>query len=207
MTTAYIATAQMPQLGGHAFLPGDLVDFDAWRRRGDCDERTAAILIRQTRVKELTPENFSFCLAQRPAGSPKPAGFTDQYLIDKGIIDAPMPVPVVVPKPGREVISQIEHTAETVKIDGYFLTPRKAGPRLIWDLTNAEGVLMRAKGFQSVENAAKFIATLSTSTSSESSGNGGTSQEAPDGSDVRSNSAGSDQPGAVPPGGHGASED
>lgn len=72
------------KVGDREFKPGDLFDPPA----GALTERQVASLKNINRVLPLTRENYARAIARRPAGTVG-RGFTEAYLIERGIIDPP----------------------------------------------------------------------------------------------------------------------
>lgn len=195
MTEDFIAGSQHLNIGGHKFIVGDRVDVDRWMKSKDLDERTFGILKRQEYIVPLTRERFAVAMARRPAGSPPPVGFTDAYLIEKGIIDAPIERHEDAPKPRVEPIRKIEFNDNTVQVGRFYRTPHKAGVAPAWTVTDADGNILSPRAFRSTAKADAFIQSLSTG--AESSGSGEDTPPPKDSAndrDVQSSADGHDQP-------------
>lgn len=194
------------KVGTRDYVPADLFDSRHAQSHGGMDERTINILAKQKRIVPLTPDSWSKAFTRRPSDAGPPRGLTEAYLREKKIISdtdaAAEPKPKATPKEkpkAGEAITHIEHTADTMRFSRHFITPRKAGPRMLYDVTNEKGELMRAKSFAKLDKAEDFITDMEGgSTESEASGTSEGQQEPEaNGGDVQSESEQRDQQGPV----------
>lgn len=213
MSQEHIVMAHTVNVGERTYLPGDRFDEESHVKRGELTERNVSLLKSHKHIVPLSRETYAMATARRLSTHPAPIGFTDAYLVEMGIIDAPAaakpepkPKPKVEAKPKAEkqVITHVPRNENSVQVGDYFRTPEKRGPRVLWSVTDAAGALLRAKAFQKPAAADEFIATLGkpASTGGESSGNQDSTKESGDGSDIQSGTDRSDQQGAAGIGGH-----
>lgn len=186
-------------IGETTYLPGDRIEVEDCLRAGLLNERTVDLLRRNKAMGEATPETMRMAVARRPHGSPwPPRGFTEAYLVQKGLIDtnigaqAQPEAPAVPAKPKAEkkkpasrvatVVTSVPLTDEKIVVGINYLQPKKNGRFTLFDAVDASGKLLRHKSFRTVEAGTAFLMSLSTS---EAAAGSPEAQEHADDSDVR----------------------
>lgn len=183
------------RVGDTVYIPADAIDIDAATKAGLLNERTIRLMTENGWLGKATPEVMKVAVARRPAGAPwPPRGFTEAYLLEKGLIEkddipgAPPPKEVASKQPpGRKatVVTHIKLTDAKIAVGKYFLQPRKNGHFTLYDAVDAEGRLLRIKGFRSKGDGEFFLNALSTDEAGADSQQAAASPESPDGSHVR----------------------
>lgn len=180
MTQDFLVADAPLMLAGKDYQLADRFDVARLLKQGLLTERIAKSLEEQKKILPLTRDNFRRALDRRPAGAGRPDGFTDEFLIDKGVIDAPLDVaPKALTRGGKPVRnpapSRIELTSESVQHGDIWRTPFKAGVATIWRLSYADGVIVDSKAYRTAEKAIAAIEALSTK--AESSGSPAEAQQ------------------------------
>lgn len=186
---------QPQRIGDTSYLSADRIDVDDLLSRQMLNERLVARMKEQDKLAVVTPETFRMAVARRPAGSPwPPRGFTDAYLIEKGLMEAgeaPQPPPRVKStktKPAARkatIVDRVTITVEAIQVGDYFLQPKKRGNFTFYDAVNADGVLLRDKSFVKVEKGTEFLNTLSTEKAAAATPGASPTAESADGHDLR----------------------
>ena len=198
-TTIEMASGDL-NLQSATLKAGDRFDADHFMRRGDIDERILGQLRTQGRVQPLSRDAYRAFL-NRYGEDFVGRGFTRAFLIEHGIIDeaAPRatPKPKTIPKPPTE-------NAEVIEYKGRKIVAKKNGRFTLFDVTSADGELLRATPFKKIEGAKGFIDDLPSGSTPPPPADttAGDKQESENGGDVQRGSIGSDQQDAVPAGGH-----
>lgn len=170
MTQDLIVADTPFMLAGKDYGLADKFDDARLIKSGEISERIVQSLVEQKKLLPLTRDNFRRAFDRRPADTGRPDGFTDEYLIEKGVIDAPLDVVAKSPRnPDRRAPpTQIDLTDETVESHGVFRTPFKVRVGVIWRITDKAGLILDTKVYRTVDKAEAAMAALSTP--AESSG-------------------------------------
>lgn len=200
------------KIGSVAYLPADKLDIAMLLSKGLLHDQLVEDLKVQGYYGDLTKEAFGIALARRPAGAPPPAGFTEAYLVELGIVEpgalsppkkastkaAPPPPKAPTEKPPKQVITEIKFGPDMIVHGDYRIQPKKAGNWTFFDVADQSGKLLRLTAFRSVDKARTFLDEMvaaSTQTPPADT-SGAAPEEQSDGSDVQSEPERSDQSGA-----------
>lgn len=174
MTQDFIIAQTPFMLAGKDYELADRLDVDRLLKKDLLSERVVKNLEEQKKILPLTRDNFRRVFDRRPADTGRPDGFTDEYLIEKGVIDAPLAVaPPVLTKGGKPVRNpaptRLELTDESVQHGAFYRTPFKAGFGQVWRISDKDGVILDPKAHRTVEKAEAAIEALSTKAASSGS--------------------------------------
>lgn len=156
------------RVGETILIHADKVDIDEMAEHHGWTDRLVKQLTSQSRLWPLNKDNFQKLFARRPADAAfPPRGFTTAFLKEAGYIDdaptrrgqAAAPGRPPVPKVTR--VEKVVLTDEKIPVGPCYIQPRKVGRFTYFDVADAEGGLLRDKGFRDVDKARAFLAELS----------------------------------------------
>lgn len=187
MTTPTIALLPL-KLGTKEYLPGDRFERTMPHVRQHIDDRTFDIFERNHRVGELTRTSYAMAIGRRREGQPTIGdGFTEAFLLEAGIIDAPA-APVAKKREVKEKTTTPSGPPFALEGTPYFLIPFKPTKApATYDLVDNDRNLLREARFKSVAKAKEFADDL-LAQKAKASGD-------QHGDHVQSESRGPDQPG------------